>query len=94
MWYTIDDIHTTRFSGFSFSGGNSALRNDYDALIRFVGYDPEVHYSAQFWAATHDRSNRLYQDLIGAAVPEPDGRTLMGVGLLAAVGLHFRRRRG
>jgi hypothetical protein len=94
MWYTIDDIHTTRFSAFSFSGGDWALRSDYDALIRFAGYDPELHYSAQFWAATHDRSNRLYQDLISAAVPEPDGRILMGVGLLAAVGLHFRRRRG
>jgi hypothetical protein len=93
MWYTIDDIHKTRFSGFSFSGGDAALRNDYNALISFARYDPGVHYSAQFWAATHDRSNTLYQDLISAAVPEPDGRILMGVGVLALVGFHLGRGR-
>jgi hypothetical protein len=93
MWYTIDDAHTAGFSGFSFSGGDSALVHDYDDLISFAGYDPSVHYDAQLWAATHDSRNMLNQDLISAAVSEPDGRVLLGVGLLAAVGFHVRRGR-
>ncbi len=80
MWYTIDNVHTTGFSGFSFRGGDTALRDDYNVLIDFAGYDPDVHYDARFWAATHDRNNTLYQDLISAGVPEPDGRVLLGIG--------------
>lgn len=93
MWYTVDNVHTRDFSGFSFSGGDAALRSDYDALISFAGYNPGVHYDAQLWAATHNAGNTLYQDLISAAVPEPDGRVLMGVGLVVLVGFRLRRVR-
>jgi hypothetical protein len=91
LWYTIDNVHTAGFSGFSFTGGDGALGNDYNNLISFVGYHSSVHYDAQFWAATHDSGNVLYQDLITTAVPEPDGRILMGIGMLALVGFRFRR---
>jgi hypothetical protein len=98
MWYAIDNVRSAQFSGFSFCGGDAALRSDYEHLIQFAGYDPIVHYDAQFWAAAHDPSNTLYQDMIRAGVPEPDGRVLLGVGLLAVVCFlflcfHFRRGR-
>jgi Thioester domain len=94
MWYTIDNVQTRGFSGFSFTGGDAALRKDYNELISFAGYDPSVHYEAQFWAATHDSKNTLYQNLISAAaVPEPDGRALLGIGALAVLGFRVRRGR-
>jgi hypothetical protein len=93
MWYTIDNVPNNKFSGFSFSGGDTALRQDYNALIQFTGYRQNAPYAAEFWAATHDSKNTLYQDMISAAVPEPNGRTLLGVGLLAVVCLHFRHGR-
>jgi hypothetical protein len=99
MWYTIDNIHTASFSGFSFTGGDSALVTDYSNLISFAGYDPGVNYSAQLWAATHDAGNTLYQDLISAgppitttSVPEPGAGILAAVGLGSSLGLYGRRR--
>jgi hypothetical protein len=91
MWYTIDNVPNNKFSGFSFSGGDDALQKYYNDLIRFREYDQSVSYAAQLWAATHDGGK--YQDVISASVPEPAGRTLLGVGLLAVVCLHFRRSR-
>ncbi len=101
MWYTIDNSVTPELSGFSFTGGDAALRADYNALISFAGYDPNVHYAARFWDATHDLADRLYQNLISAAppglgplglVPEPDSRILLGIGA-AAMWLYARWRR-
>ena len=37
MWYTIDN------KGFSYTGGDSTLRTDYNALIGFAGYNPSGH---------------------------------------------------
>ncbi len=70
MWYTIDDIHTASFSGFSFTGGDPTMVNDYDNLISFAGYNSHVTYSDQLWAATHDSGNTLYQDLISARLDD------------------------
>jgi hypothetical protein len=93
IWYTVDNIQTSDFSGFSYSGGDSTLRADYNQLISFSGYDPSVQYAAQFWGATHDSGNTLYQDLVSAAaVPEPGSGLLAAVGLCSALGLHWRRR--
>jgi PEP-CTERM motif/Thioester domain len=86
MWYTIDN------KGFSYSGGDATLRNDYNTLISFTGYDPSVQYAAQFWDATHDRSDTLYQNLI-SAVPEPSSILLAGVGMASALGFYAVRRR-
>ena len=44
MWYTIDN------KGFSYTGGDSTLRTDYNALIGFAGYNPTATYGAQFWS--------------------------------------------
>jgi Thioester domain len=101
IWYTTDNLHTTQFDGFSFTGGDAALVNDYDTLIRFTGYNPSISYTAQFWDATHDPGNMLYQNMVTAAprfvfnasVPEPDGRVLAGIGVLAVWGLSCWRRR-
>ncbi len=99
MWYTIDNIHTASFSGFSFTGGDATLLTDYNNLTSFAGYNPGVNYSAQLWAATHDASNTLYQDLISAgppitttSVPEPGAGVLAAVGLGSSLGLCWRRR--
>jgi Thioester domain len=100
IWYTTDNIQTSQFSGFSFSGGDAALLNDYNNLISFAGYDPSVHYAAQFWAATHDPTNQYYQDMVsavpsitGSAVPEPDSGILAGIGVVAVWGISVWRRR-
>ena len=92
LWYTIDNIRTTSFSGFSYSGGDSTLRSEYDQLITFAGYNPLVHYDAGFWAANHDTRNVLYQDLI-SSVPEPSALLLATIGLAAGVGIYARRVR-
>jgi hypothetical protein len=91
LWYTIDNIVTKSFRGFSYSGGDATLRNDYENLISFAGYNPDVHYDAQLWAATHDSQNQLYQDLI-SSVPEPNSGLLAIVGLAAGLGYHASRR--
>lgn len=97
MWYTVDNIHTAGFSGFSFAGGDAALVDDYSSLITFAGYEPGKTYSAQLWGATHDAGNTLYQDLISAgptiaSVPEPGAGILAAVGLGSSLGLYGRRR--
>lgn len=100
MWYTIDNVKTSSFSGFSFTGGDTALVNDYNQLIGFTGYNPTAGYDAQFWAATHDSSNTLYQDLVSAgggvhtsSVPEPSGVVLAFIGMFSAFGFYWRRGR-
>jgi hypothetical protein len=96
LWYTIDN------KGFSYTGGDSTLRTDYNALISFAGYNPATSYNAQLWSATHNAGNTLYQDLIDAVpgnsppnnpVPEPGSFILAGIGLAAAVGFRVVRRR-
>lgn len=96
IWYTVDN------KGFSYTGGDPTLRADYDNLISFAGYDPAQHYGAQLWAATHDPSNTLYQDLISAApgdsftphaVPEPGSLLLASLGILGGLAFHALRRR-
>ena len=90
IWETVDN------KGFSMSSGDSVLTADYDALINFTGYNAGTNYGADFWTATHDQGNTLYQDLVSAptggvnfaAVPEP-GSVVLGsialvVGALAA----------
>ena len=74
IWYTVDN------KGFSMTSGDSTITADYNALISFAGYNPADTYTADFWQATHDPTNTLYQDLVSAppggvvtfaSVPEP-----------------------
>jgi len=79
MWYAIDNKPGQNVNGFSMSTGDSTITSLYNQLISFAGYDSNTVYSADFWQATHDSSNTLYQDLVsapgnsfnGSSVPEP-----------------------
>jgi hypothetical protein len=103
IWYTVDNKPDGALGGFSMSTSDQTITNDYNGLISFSGYDPSQNYSAQFWAATHDSSNTLYQDLVSAggpdfqvnSVPEPSS-VVMGAGGLVflAVAVAWRRARG
>lgn len=95
IWYTVDN------KGFSMSSGNSTITADCNALISFAGYNPGVTYSANFWAATHDSSNSLYQDLATdppggivpfSTVPEPSTSVLMSISVLFFAVLTWWRR--
>jgi len=101
IWYTVDNVTNSQLAGFSYSGGDAALRSDYNALIGFKGYDPAVQYGADFWQATHDPTNTLYQNLVSApgvvniaSVPEPGSLVLAGIGLLTVAGVRRWRRVG
>ena len=86
------------------STGNSTITNDYNQLISFSGYDPGHSYDAEFWQATHDAGNTLYQDLASApgadfhanSVPEPSSFAMGAAALffLAAIVNRRRARRG
>lgn len=101
IWYTVDNIHNNQLAGFSIQTGDTTLANDYNALIQFAGYNPNLSYAATFWQATHDPSNTLYQNLVSAdpnhfslgSVPEPSGLVLAGIGLLSLAGVRLARRR-
>jgi hypothetical protein len=100
MWYTVDNKPGPSLGGFSMSTGDSAITSGYNQLIAFAGYDSKTAYSADFWLATHDDSNRLYQDLVSApgigfninAVPEPGSIVLGTIGLLVLVAVRRLRR--
>jgi hypothetical protein len=103
MWYTADNVHNGVLNGFSISTGDCTITHDYNQLTSFVGYNPKVSYSADFWLAVHDPSNTLYQNLVSAptwrvhidAIPEPGSLVLAGisaVGLIAAGGVRWLRR--
>lgn len=100
IWYTVDNVVNDQLAGFSIHTSNSTITNDYDTLIQFDGYNPDHLYAADFWQATHDPSNTLYQNLISAygmigeaSVPEPSGLVLTGIGVLSMAGVHLWRRR-
>jgi hypothetical protein len=95
IWYTVDS------KGFSMSSGDQTITNDYNALIGFVGYNSANTYTANFWQATHDQTNTLYQDLVRGpdggvitvtAVPEPSSVILASVSVLFFVVMHWWRR--
>jgi hypothetical protein len=100
LWYTVDDVHNPQLAGFSFTGGDPAVRSLYDQFIRFAGYNPQINYAADFWAASHDSSNTLYQDLVsarpltGGGVAEPGSIVLADMGLAFLIGAGLGRRRG
>jgi PEP-CTERM motif len=85
LWYTTDN------KGFSYSGGDRTLYQDYKRLICFAGYNPSVIYGAEFWDATRPAGSSLDQNLI-SAVPEPSTLLLAALGMVAMVGYHFGRR--
>jgi hypothetical protein len=94
IWHTVDS------KGFSMSSGDSTIMNDYNALIGFAGYNPANTYTANFWQATHDQTNTLYQDLVSApvggvitvtAVPEPSSFVTASLSVLFFVVLHWWR---
>jgi Thioester domain len=95
IWYTVDS------KGFSMSSGDSTITSEYNALINFAGYNPGVTYAADFWQATHDSTNTLYQDLVSAhtggvntfgSVPEPPAHVLMSISVLFFALLTWWRR--
>ena len=100
IWYTVDNKPTLHSSGFSMSTGDATITSDYNQLISFSGYDPAKNYQAQFWQATHDSGNTLYQDLASApglkfqssSVPEPSSLMTGACGLLFVIGFVSRRR--
>jgi len=100
IWYTVDNKPDAALSGFSMSTGDATITSEYSQLISFSGYDPTKNYQAQFWQATHDAGNTLYQDLASAAgpnfhlnaVPEPSSLMTGACGLLFVVGFVSRRR--
>lgn len=96
IWYTVDN------NGFSMSSGDSTITSLYSALTTFDGYNSADAYGADFWQATHDPGNTLYQDLASAppgdivpfsAVPEPPGHVLMSISVLFFAVMYWWRQR-
>jgi hypothetical protein len=95
IWYTIDNKPNPSLAGFSMTSSDPTLTADYNALISFAGYNPSTTYAANFWQATHDPTNSLYQDLVTAgAVPEPSSIVLSISSVLILAGVQFWRRSG
>jgi hypothetical protein len=101
IWYTVDNVQNTSLAGFSYTGGDSTVASNYDTLISFAGYNSNLNYSADFWQATHDWNNTLYQDLVSrpfsittASVPEPGSIVLAAIALLSLAAVRLRRRAG
>ncbi len=95
IWYTVDS------KGFSMTSGDATITADYNALVAFGGYKAGETYAADFWQATHDPSNTLYQDLVSGdprgivpfgSVPEPPAHVLMSIGVLFFALLTWWRR--
>lgn len=93
IWYTVDNKPDRALDGFSMSTSNATVRNDYDRLISFAGYNAKTDYAAEYWQATHDASNTLYQNLVCAppppthvgqgSVPEPSSVVLGFISVLS-----------
>jgi hypothetical protein len=100
IWYTVDNKPGNGASAFSMSTGDCVITNDYDQLITFSGYNPGQQYGAEFWQATHDPSNTLYQDLVSApgpgfqanSVPEPSSAVMGAAGLFFLAAMISRHR--
>jgi Thioester domain/PEP-CTERM motif len=93
IWYTIDNKPNESLAGFSMISSDPTLTADYSTLISFAGYNPSTSYAADFWQATHDPCNTLYQDLVTVgSVPEPSTMVLSMISLLFLVGFHRCRR--
>ncbi len=79
----------------SFTNANGTGSN-----IENVYADPQV-YTANYWQATHDQANTLYQDLVSAprggivalaSVPEPSSVVLASISVLFLSVMHWWRR--
>ncbi len=82
IWYTVDS--TNSGSGFSYTGGDSGMFADYNNLVSFAGYNPNVGYGADFYAAQHN--GNLYQDLVTVgSVPEPSTVVLGSIGFTLVI---------
>jgi hypothetical protein len=100
IWFTVDNKPTNSSSGFSMTTGDSTITSDFNQLVSFGGYDPGQTFGAQFWQATHDAGNTLYQDLASApgigfhsnAAPEPASFVLGASGLLFVAAAVLRQR--
>jgi hypothetical protein len=102
IWYTVDNKPGNGSSAFSMSTGDPTITSEYNQLTGFGGYDPGHTFQAQFWQATHDAGNTLYQDLASApgpdfhpsalSVPEPSSLAMGAAGLLFIVGIVSRQR--
>jgi len=94
IWYTIDNKPGPGANPFSMSIGDPTITADYNTLIAFGGYNPSTNYSADFWQATHDPSNTLYQDMVSAgggivqlaAVAEPASLVQAAIGMVVLLG--------
>jgi hypothetical protein len=100
IWYTVDNKPDGALNGFSMSTGDPTITNDYNGLITFSGYNPGQNYAAQFWQATHDPGNTLYQDMVSTvgtnfqinSVPEPSSLAMGGCGAIFLVAAVIWRR--
>jgi hypothetical protein len=99
IWYTVDNKPDAALNGFSMSTSDPTITSDYNQLTSFSGYDPTQNYQAQFWQATHDSGNTLYQDLASApgpnfqinSVPEPSSFVMGAGGIFLVVAVYWRR---
>ena len=65
-------------------GGLNIMQTDYNNLVSFAGYNPNVGYGANFYEAQHN--GNLYQDLVTVnAVPEPSTVMLGSIGFTLVV---------
>jgi hypothetical protein len=95
IWYTVDNKPNASLGGFSMTSSDPTITADYNTLISFAGYDLATNYAANFWQATHDPTNSLYQDLVSVgSVPEPSSIVLSLISGLIFVGLQLWRRIG
>ena len=42
IWHTVDNVQSTSLAGFSYTGGDSTLANEYNTLISFAGYNTKL----------------------------------------------------
>ncbi|WP_156512595.1 PEP-CTERM sorting domain-containing protein [Planctomyces sp. SH-PL62] len=92
IWYTMDQ-------NFSYTGGNTAVNNQYSSFITFAGYDGGTFYGEGLAKLFVIDPVGSYQNMIGLTgqnfVPEPASLVSAAVGM-GAMGLfgYRRTRRG
>ena len=92
IWATIDNAG----SGFSYTGGDSTLNSEYNALLTFSNYHPNLDYGAQFYQAATSNQNVAIASASSPnflTVPEPSTLVLAVLGAVCVAGLCRAQRR-